>query len=282
MADTQWTRKDSADLRQAVVLLEQSGFLVTASHMLGSGIDSVMKKLPGQAEKLVELACEKALAAAARTAFHSLDGYGGLVSGDRLHMGLVAATGAAGGFFSWPGLVVELPVTTVLMLRSIADIAKAEGEDLSDPQTQVQCLSVLAMGADASRAGEEASYYSTRLGLAEASVGLSAYLSSKAGKANARTILEKIGPLMARLLGRYLPLVGEKALAQAAPVAGAIGGAIINPVFMRHFQNKGRGHFIVRRLERRFGEARVKSRYERCAAAMTRKPSGAYANRKAA
>jgi hypothetical protein len=194
---------------------------------------------------------------------------------------MVAVSGAAGGFFSWAGLALELPLTTVIMLRSIADIARSEGEDLADPQTRLECLSVLALGSGARSDGLEASYYSTRLGLAEASVGLSAYLSSRAGKLNAKLLLEKMGPLMARLLGRYLPLVSEKALAQAAPVVGALGGALINPVFMRHFQDKGRGHFVVRRLERKFGEAAVKARYLRLAAVVAGRPAAARATRQA-
>ena len=42
---------------------------------------------------------------------------------------LSAASGAAGGAFGLASLPVELPVSTTIMLRSIADIARAEGED---------------------------------------------------------------------------------------------------------------------------------------------------------
>ena len=41
------------------------------------------------------------------------------------------ASGAAGGAFGLATLPLELPVSTVIMLRSIADIAISEGEDLS-------------------------------------------------------------------------------------------------------------------------------------------------------
>jgi EcsC protein family len=46
----------------------------------------------------------------------------------------------AGGTFGLAALPVELPVSTTIMLRSIADIARSEGEDLSDPETALACV----------------------------------------------------------------------------------------------------------------------------------------------
>jgi hypothetical protein len=43
-------------------------------------------------------------------------------------------------------LPIELPVSTVIMLRSIADIARSEGEDLSDPR-RLPCVQVFAWHA---------------------------------------------------------------------------------------------------------------------------------------
>jgi hypothetical protein len=50
--------------------------------------------------------------------------------------------------------------------------------------------------------------------------------------------------------------------AGAVPVAGAIGGAAVNVAFMQHFQLMARAHFVVRRLERRYGPLLVQSRYQ--------------------
>ena len=75
-----------------------------------------------------------------------------------LHRALATASGAAGGTFGLAALPVELPVSTTIMLRSIADIARSEGEDLSDPETALACVEVFALGgrpgsADASESG---------------------------------------------------------------------------------------------------------------------------------
>ena len=52
-----------------------------------------------------------------------------------LHKALAATSGAVGGSFGLVALPIELPISTVIMLRSIGDIARAEGEDLHDPET---------------------------------------------------------------------------------------------------------------------------------------------------
>jgi hypothetical protein len=61
---------------------------------------------------------------------------------------------------------------------------------------------------------------------------------------------------------RFSINVSEKAAAQAVPVVGAIGGAIINTLFIDHFQDMAKGHFVVRRLERSHGREAIERAYE--------------------
>jgi len=60
-------------------------------------------------------------------------------------------------------------------------------------------------------------------------------------------------------------VVSEKAAAETVPIVGAAGGATINLLFINHFQSMARGHFMVRSLERAWGEKVVKKEYERIA-----------------
>ncbi len=46
------------------------------------------------------------------------------------------------------------------------------------------------------------------------------------------------------------------------PAIGAVGGALINSVFINHFQDMARGHFIVRRLEGEYDKESVQEAYE--------------------
>ena len=49
---------------------------------------------------------------------------------------------------------------------------------------------------------------------------------------------------------------------QAIPIIGAATGALINTLFIEHFQNMARGHFTVRRLEKIYGAEPVRLAYE--------------------
>ena len=57
--------------------------------------------------------------------------------------------------------------------------------------------------------------------------------------------------------------MSEKVAAQAAPILGAVGGATVNAAFADHFQTLARGHFIIRRLERRHGASPIAFEYQR-------------------
>src|SRR5207245_2296223 len=85
------------------------------------------------------------------------------VGGRKLHLGLACTSGAIGGAFGLPALAVELPITTTIMLRAIAAIAREEGDDLADPRTGLACLEVFALGASApNREAAESDYFTVR------------------------------------------------------------------------------------------------------------------------
>jgi hypothetical protein len=58
-------------------------------------------------------------------------------------------------------------------------------------------------------------------------------------------------------------IVSEKVAAQAIPLVGAAGGALINTIFIDHFQNMARGHFTLIRLEKVYGKDLVKKEYDK-------------------
>ena len=55
-----------------------------------------------------------------------------------------AAFGAAGGTFGLPGFLVEVPATVSLLLKSMLEVAAAEGMDPRSGETQLLCLLLLA------------------------------------------------------------------------------------------------------------------------------------------
>ena len=46
------------------------------------------------------------------------------------------------------------------------------------------------------------------------------------------------------------------------PGIGAFFGASINMLFIDHFQDMAEGHFIVRKLERKYGSDEIKKLYD--------------------
>ena len=67
---------------------------------------------------------------------------------------------------------------------------------------------------------------------------------------------------IAKLASRFGIIVSEKVAAQAIPLVGAAGGALINTIFIDHFQNMARGHFIIRRLERLYDKDLIRQEYD--------------------
>lgn len=247
------------ELAEARRLLESPGLAVQLANLVGAPIESLMARLPKSAGRLVDRAARRAVETAFDAARRSLrNGTVGEAASNRLHKAAVAGTGAVGGFFGLAGLVVELPITTTAMLRSIADIARSEGESLDDPATRLACLEVLALGgASPDDDGAESGYFATRAALAQQVTAATRYVASGMGTGSAPALVQLVNGIASRF---SIP-VTQKALAQAAPIIGAATGATLNLVFIGHFQAMARGHFIVRRLERAHGVHSVRAAY---------------------
>jgi uncharacterized YccA/Bax inhibitor family protein len=146
------------------------------------------------------------------------------------------------------------------MLRSIADIGRSHGEVLSTAQARVACLEVFALGGPSRQDDStETGYFAVRSALARAVTEASKYLAEK-------TVVEEAAPALVRLIAivaaRFQVQVSEKAAAMAVPIIGAIGGSGINLLFIDHFQDMSRGHFVVRKLERKYDQKLVRDTYE--------------------
>ena len=160
-------------------------------------------------------------------------------------------------------LAVELPVSTVLILRSVADIAQSHGEDLRQVEARLACLEVFAIGgADASQDDDptQVGYFVVRAALNKQVADASKYVL-KHGASN--TAAPPLVRFIAMISKRFGIVVTEKLAAQAIPVVGAVGGALINSFFIDHYQNLARAHFTIRQLERKYGGAAIQEAYQK-------------------
>ena len=175
---------DFTDLCAAAAKLEGSSLAMTIAAKVGMPVEALLRMLPAKAQGSIGTAVNKALEQCLRVAVGLGKGGDGAGAGSagsrRRHTVATAVTGAVGGFFGLPGLVVELPVTTTVMLHSIAGIARGQGEDLSQAESALACLEVLALGPEGAR-GEamESAYYATRAALAQVTRDAAAYVAQK-------------------------------------------------------------------------------------------------------
>ena len=252
--------RDYDDLRRAVRLLEKKRFIARLTHYAGRPVEQMLTALPRGMSENIQRVVRTTVARLLDMALKTMGGRVRPEASLRFHKLAGGLSGAAGGAFGLSALALELPLSTALMLRSIADIARSEGEDLSSVESRLACLEVFALGGPGT--GDDAAdtgYYAVRASLAKALSEAAHYIARKG-------LSEKGAPVMVRFItqiaSRFGALVSEKAAAQAVPVIGAAGGAGINLLFMQHFQETARGHFIVRRLEKIYGQEAVRAAYQ--------------------
>ncbi len=254
LADT-----DLRALADARVLLERPSLAARLSSFVGSPLEKGMARLPASwRERIGGLAHDalmKAMDAAAKTLQPAVQ-----PASPRLHKLLGSVSGAGGGAFGVAGLTVEIPLSTVLIMRSILDIARGEGEDIGSPQSRLAALEVFALGGSASSDdATEAGYYAVRAALATTVSEAARHFAQKG-------LSSESAPALARLItmvaARYKVQLTQKAAGMLVPGIGAVAGATINLMFMDHFQDVSRGHFTVRRLERRYGEEAVRAAWK--------------------
>ena len=265
--------KDWADLQRAVKLLEAPTITARMANLVGAPLEFAVRKLPVSVSSRIHGAVEAALHKSARAALWSMANAPGRGASTRWHKLAAATSGAVGGAFGFTALFLELPVSTTIMMRAVADVARSEGFDLDDPATQQACLEVFALGGKSEKDdASETGYYLARGFTADVMRHLSAELAGRT--ATGRGITSGLGSkeagkwlakLIERVAARFGVVVTEKFAAQAVPLVGAATGAALNTMFTDYYQDMARGHFIVRRLERRYGEAAVRTGYDRLA-----------------
>lgn len=263
---TTLSQEDRDALWRAKQVLESPSLTMKLTGMLGAPVEKMIARLPdfatGKINDATQLALRKCLNIALRTLGKppAPDAEPDKPS-NLLHKLAVATTGAAGGAFGFLALPVELPVTTTLIFRSVCDIARSEGEDLSSVDTQLQCLAVLGMGGNPDKQEEDADlgYFVLRGALAQAISKASSDITTKGIAAHSSAAVFK---LVQTVASRFSVQVTEQMAAKSIPAIGAVLGATVNTLFIDHFQQMAHGHFTVRRLERKYGSAAVKAAYQ--------------------
>ncbi|WP_147298923.1 EcsC family protein [Winogradskyella sediminis] len=268
------TPEDKAALMRAKSNMQNLGWAIRNVNKIGNTVETGISYVPEKVLVKVEKITEKVLLQIIKANLLTIQKHKTFKKPSKTtYKSIVTGTGAVSGFFGAStgfGTAIfasEVAITTKFLMRTIMDIARSEGEDIYTIEGQMACLEVFALGGDSKDDdGMEMSYYTTRMALNSALNNVSV-ASIKMG---IDSLVKGVGTLGSNVVSNFLSkittrlslLISEKFLAQAVPIAGAIGGGGLNYVFVNHFQNMATAHFTVRRLERKYGEAEVKLAYD--------------------
>lgn len=252
--------QDRITLGTAKQQMEDIGWAMEGLNKMGSFIDGRVQLLPVKQQKWLQQISFKVLEKVVQSNLFSMKSDKVKTTPlNKTYKAMVTSSGIIGGAFGATAFTLDLGLTTKLMMRSIMDIARNEGEDLTTLDTQLACLQVFALGGKTKHDESlDTGYFATRLAMNAAVKGSTSKL--------VEGLLVGASAPMLRILGmvasRFSIQVSEKFVAQAVPVIGAVGGGAINLAFIRHFQSMAQAHFSIRRLERQYGSKIIQETYE--------------------
>jgi hypothetical protein len=223
--------------RAAGDYLAARGRLMSALEQAGRFVQMGLNRLPPDVQKMVAERARDGLELAFRTAILGMEPGTRPERSGAYRLGGVLS-GAMGGMGGFATTLAELPVTTGLIMRSVADIARGQGLDLRDPAVRAACIEVFAFGGPLEEDDDaDIAFWATRL----------------AG--------QEMAQLMASVVVRYAPNMMTKLGAQAVPLVGAAVGAGLNLVYMDFYQRMARVVFALQPLEQAEGRAAVRRRF---------------------
>ena len=242
-------------VEEAAEYLERPSLLIRLAESVGQPLEKLAARVvPAKVAELVGQVMKKAMTWASATVGCTEDvdrrfelAYDRAVWKGLWHQLSTVVTGGVAGLFGFPGLAIELPVTTAIMFRSIAAIAEEFGEDVLDPAVRLECLSVFSYGALRRDSDPmSCSYLTSRIAMSQLIREAAQFVAT----ANAKTIAEAMergtAPALVKFMGRVAAqfdlAVSQKFLAQSIPILSIATGATINAAFAQHFNRVARFH----------------------------------------
>lgn len=218
-----------------------SGGAITVLNSFGGALESRLSNLPPEARNRIEAITRAALEQGYGLARRAppLTGRDGAAS-----TALAALMGAAGGIGGLTTAIAELPVTIMLILHALQEVAQRHGFDPDNEAVRRETLRVFGSGGPLARDdGVDTAFITARLTLT--GPGLAGMIAT-------------VAPRLAATLG-------PKVVAQSVPVLGAVAGAGINAAYMRYFRDMAEVRFGLLSLATQHDPADVLSAFRAAA-----------------
>ena len=271
------TKEELDFIKSAFDFLEKPSFITKVTDYLGKPVEMTVNKLPQKIQKKLvtvsELALKKSLLMANETLLsndHSDELAEKLKNGrlSRIGHNLAAVTtGAVGGLFGGPGAIIEIPVTTTLIMRSILSQGQTYG-NLTKEELITNALYVFSLGSNRSDQDDDMSsaYYSSRIAMEMTLKRAAGYMASHSPNQVLKSIEAGSAPFVLELIKkvatRFNITVSEKMIAQSIPIVGAGAGATLNLLFTDFFSLSAKYHFGLMNLEQKYGRDEVRRAYQ--------------------
>jgi hypothetical protein len=190
-------------------------------NRLGGTLESQMSAIPTGLRDRLEQVTARALEVSYGLAGQAPD------LGESGPMFAAVASGAAGGAGGLVTSIAELPVTITVILNAIRAAAAEAGYDPAEDWVRAECIRVFGAGTPlAADDGINTSFLSARLTITGTAV---------------QKIIATVAPKLAGALG-------QKLMAQAVPLVGAVTGAALNAAFLSYYREVARIRFRLMRL----------------------------------
>ncbi|RMB56171.1 EcsC family protein [Dokdonia sinensis] len=264
---SQISKEDVALLHKSKKDLTKVPFAMRALNTLGTPIEKSITLIPEKYQDKITETVKKALQLSVKANLKTFQNdKTKLKASNRMYKAVTTGTGFVGGFFGIAGFTADILLSTKFLMRSIMDIARSQGEDITDPEVQLQCLQVFALGGTSPDDDSlDSSYYGTRIALDQALSQIASTVATQGAKKFLQSIASSapgaMGGFMSKIISRYSVQVLDKFAAQAIPIVGAASGAGLNLIFLHHFQRVATAHFTIRRLEKQYGKDAVMEMY---------------------
>jgi hypothetical protein len=242
------------------------GPIAKSLNFIGKPVEALAERLPDKIKKMISAATQKAIEKALITAAHSfpepkktnLNQETASQFSSWLHKVSTTFTGGVSGFFGLSALPIELPITTVLILRAILDQARLYGHEINDLEIRIECLMVFAMGTKGHQDDSiESAYFTARAAHAQAIRQAAQFLAKLSSKELVESLEKGSAPAILRLVAQIAQAfeirVTQKMVAEIVPIIGAVSGGALNFAFTDFYCTAARYHFGVRALEKKYG-----------------------------